>query len=72
MKRLLEGEKRARALRLNPMRRLGTTDDVAASALFLSSEAASFINGVTLVVDGGQWLASYRVSGEPAEAHGHD
>lgn len=72
VKRLLEGEKRARALRLNPMRRLGSTDDVAASALFLSSDAASFINGVTLVVDGGQWLASYRVSGEPAEAHGHD
>ncbi len=72
VKRLLEGEKRARALRLNPLRRLGSTDDVAASALFLSSDAASFINGVTLVVDGGQWLASYRVSGEPAEAHGHD
>ena len=72
VKRLLEGGKRARALRLNPMRRLGSTDDVAASALFLCSDAASFINGVTLVVDGGQWLASYRVSGEPVEAHGHD
>lgn len=68
VKRLLEGEKRARALRLNPMRRLGSTDDIAASALFLCSDAASFINGVTLVVDGGQWLASYRVSGEPGEA----
>ena len=72
VKRLLEGEKRARALRLNPMRRLGSTDDVAASALFLCSEAASFINGVTLVVDGGQWLASYRVSGEPAGGEAHD
>ena len=72
VKRLLDGGKRARALRLNPMRRLGSTDEVAASALFLCSDAASFINGVTLVVDGGQWLASYRVSGEPVEAHGHD
>lgn len=68
VRRLLEGDKRARALRLNPMRRLGTTDDIATSALFLCSDAASFINGVTLVVDGGQWLASYRVSGEPGEA----
>lgn len=65
VRRLLEGDKRERALRLNPLRRLGTIDDVAAASLFLCSEAASFITGVTLVVDGGQWLASYRISGEP-------
>jgi len=66
VKRLLEGDKRERSRRLNPLGRLGTTDDVADAALFLCSDAATFINGVTLVVDGGQWLASYRVSGEPA------
>jgi len=65
VRRLLAGEKRERARRLNPLRRLGTVEDVAAAALFLCSEAAAFINGVTLVVDGGQWLASHRVSGEP-------
>ena len=65
VRRLLEGDKRERARRLNPMRRLGTVEDVAAAALFLCSDAAAFVNGVTLVVDGGQWLASYRVSGEP-------
>ena len=65
VKRLLEGEKRERAQRLNPMGRLGTTRDIADAALFLCSDAATFINGVTLVVDGGQWLASYRLSGEP-------
>ena len=64
-RRLLEGDKRARALRLNPLRRLGTVEDVAGAALFLCSDAAAFVNGATLVVDGGQWLASYRVSGEP-------
>ena len=65
VRRLLEGEKRERALRANPLRRLGTVDDVADAALFLCSDAASFVNGATLVVDGGQWLASYRISGEP-------
>ncbi|MEO8501231.1 MAG: SDR family oxidoreductase [Vicinamibacteria bacterium] len=65
VKRLLEGDKRDRTERLNPLGRLGTTGDIAGAALYLCSDAASFINGVTLVVDGGQWLASYRVSGEP-------
>ena len=65
VKRLLEGEKRERAQRLNPLGRLGTTRDIADAALFLCSDAATFIDGVTLVVDGGQWLASYRLSGEP-------
>ena len=37
------------------MRRI---DDVANAALLLCSDAASYINSVTLVVDGGQWLAS--------------
>jgi NAD(P)-dependent dehydrogenase (short-subunit alcohol dehydrogenase family) len=36
-----------------PMRRWGTPDDVAPAFLFLASEAARFITGVTLCVDGG-------------------
>ena len=36
-----------------PLRRLGTPDDVARAALFLVSDAASWITGETLVVDGG-------------------
>jgi NAD(P)-dependent dehydrogenase (short-subunit alcohol dehydrogenase family) len=36
-----------------PAGRLGTADDVAAAVIFLASEAASFVNGHTLVVDGG-------------------
>lgn len=65
VRRLLDGDKAERAVRLNPLRRLGALADVESAALFLCSDAASFVNGVTLVVDGGQWLASYRVSGEP-------
>jgi len=36
-----------------PLRRLGEVDDVAKAALFLVSEAASWITGTVLVVDGG-------------------
>jgi NAD(P)-dependent dehydrogenase (short-subunit alcohol dehydrogenase family) len=37
-----------------PLGRIGTTDDVAACVLWLCSDDASFITGVTLPVDGGQ------------------
>lgn len=36
-----------------PLRRIGDPDDVAKAALFLASDAASWITGHTLVVDGG-------------------
>jgi NAD(P)-dependent dehydrogenase (short-subunit alcohol dehydrogenase family) len=36
-----------------PSRRLGIADDVASAVVFLSSDAASYINGHQLVVDGG-------------------
>ena len=36
-----------------PLRRLGLPDDIANAALFLCSDAASWITGDTLVVDGG-------------------
>ena len=35
---------------------VGRIVDIENAALFLASEAASYINGVTLVVDGGSWL----------------
>lgn len=40
-----------------PLRRLGTKDELADLALFLCSDAASYITGATLVCDGGQSLA---------------
>jgi 3-oxoacyl-[acyl-carrier protein] reductase len=39
---------------LHPLGRLGTPEDVAGAVLFLASEAASWITGVTLDVAGGQ------------------
>ncbi|MFC2017459.1 SDR family NAD(P)-dependent oxidoreductase [Chloroflexota bacterium] len=44
-------------LRRTPAGRLGEPGDVAAAVLFLASEEAGFVNGQTIVVDGG-WTAS--------------
>ena len=37
-----------------PMRRLGTSEDIANVIIFLASELSSFINGETILVDGGR------------------
>src|ERR1700761_8612520 len=39
-----------------PARRLGSVEEVAYAALFLSSDEAAFVSGQTIVVDGGQVL----------------
>jgi NAD(P)-dependent dehydrogenase (short-subunit alcohol dehydrogenase family) len=42
-----------RVLAQNPMGRIGVPDEVASAVLFLASDAASYVNGEVLVVDGG-------------------
>jgi peroxisomal 2,4-dienoyl-CoA reductase len=56
MKRLLMPELRDKLTKRIPLQRFGKIEDIENAALFLASDAASYINGVTLVVDGGQWL----------------
>ncbi len=42
-----------RVLAQNPMGRIGVPEEVAGAVLFLASDAASYVNGEVLVVDGG-------------------
>jgi NAD(P)-dependent dehydrogenase (short-subunit alcohol dehydrogenase family) len=46
-------ERKARVMARTPMARMGKPEEVASAAVFLCSEAASFITGVHLPVDGG-------------------
>ncbi len=68
VRRLLVGAARDQAVKRTPLRRLGTIQDVCNAALFLCSDVAAFITGVTLVVDGGLWLASTGMSEVWAES----
>jgi peroxisomal 2,4-dienoyl-CoA reductase len=44
-----------------PLGRFGLIEDIETAAVFLCSEAASYINGAILVIDGGHWLAANRL-----------
>jgi len=55
---LLDGTERGQEFKLRtPLARFGRVEELAGAAVFLASEAASFVNGEVLVVDGG-FLAS--------------
>ena len=57
-RKLLDETERGRELLLrSPMKRFGKVEELAGAAIFLASEAASFVTGEILVVDGG-FLAS--------------
>jgi len=55
-----EGKKReelADMMARAPLKRIGTSEEVAAAIVFLASDEASYVTGSTLYVDGG-WLAA--------------
>jgi NAD(P)-dependent dehydrogenase (short-subunit alcohol dehydrogenase family) len=50
---LPEGVPQAALMRIAPLGRHGRADEVAATIAFLASDDASYVNGATIVVDGG-------------------
>jgi 2,4-dienoyl-CoA reductase [(3E)-enoyl-CoA-producing], peroxisomal len=58
MKRLVPEPVKEKLRKNIPMGRFGRIADIERAAVFLCSDAASFINGEILVVDGGQWLSA--------------
>ena len=63
MKRLVSEEVKEKMRRHIPLGRFGRIRDIEQAAVFLCSEAASFINGAVLVVDGGHWMATGGLTG---------
>lgn len=57
MKRLVPEPVKEKLKKGIPVGRLGRINDIETAAVFLCSDAAGFINGEILVVDGGQWLS---------------
>ncbi|WIM86875.1 SDR family oxidoreductase [Candidatus Mycobacterium wuenschmannii] len=66
--RLQDPRFRRMQVEMTPHQRLGTVDDVASTVAFLCSPGGSFINGQTIVVDGGwsstKYLSKYALNSE--------
>ncbi|KAJ6363642.1 hypothetical protein OIU78_003756 [Salix suchowensis] len=60
MSKLAPEEINSKAKDFMPLYKLGEKWDIAMAALYLASEAGKYINGTTLVVDGGLWLSRPR------------
>jgi 2,4-dienoyl-CoA reductase [(3E)-enoyl-CoA-producing], peroxisomal len=61
MKRLVPEPIKEKLKKTIPLGRFGLIEDIEAAAVFLCSDAASYINGAIIVVDGGHWLAANRL-----------
>jgi peroxisomal 2,4-dienoyl-CoA reductase len=62
MQRLVPEPIREKLRKKVPLGRFGLIKDIEHAAVFLCSDAAAYINGAVLVVDGGHWLASNALS----------
>jgi len=61
MKRLVPEPIKQKLRQRVPLGRFGLIADIERAAVFLCSDAASYINGAILVVDGGHWLAANKL-----------
>jgi peroxisomal 2,4-dienoyl-CoA reductase len=61
MKRLVPEPIKEKLRQRVPLGRFGLIKDIENAAVFLCSDAANYINGAVLVVDGGHWLAANRL-----------
>ncbi|MCU1266740.1 MAG: putative dehydrogenase like protein [Acidobacteria bacterium] len=61
MKRLVPEPIKEKLRQRIPLGRFGLIKDIENAAVFICSDAANFINGAVLVVDGGHWLAANRL-----------
>jgi peroxisomal 2,4-dienoyl-CoA reductase len=61
MKRLVPEPIKEKLRKRIPLGRFGRIADIEKAAVFLTSDAAKYINGTVLVIDGGHWLAANRM-----------
>ena len=59
---LTSDEAKARIMSRTPMKRLGDPSEIADTVAYLSSDAASYITGEIVVVDGGRMTLNYTVA----------
>jgi NAD(P)-dependent dehydrogenase (short-subunit alcohol dehydrogenase family) len=58
---LTSEEAKARIMSRTPLRRLGEPAEIADTVAYLASDAASYITGEIVVVDGGRMALNYTV-----------
>jgi peroxisomal 2,4-dienoyl-CoA reductase len=58
IRRLAPGDAATRAQQRIPLGRFGTVEEIASMALYLTSDAASYVSGAIIVVDGGHCVAA--------------
>jgi 3-oxoacyl-[acyl-carrier protein] reductase len=56
MTNAMTGEAKEKTVSLIPLKRMGSPDDIARTALFLASDESSYITGQVLPVDGGMFM----------------